>query len=184
MRASSIKIEIEPLAIAVNATQADNARLDVVLIMLGYLYFVYADPTIYSDHVRHRIRQSLETRWAKCKDDRDIYILAVVLNPYIRCSAFRNDNPATTFQQLSSMLYKVYRRMLGRDPPLGLDTVFLEYVNELGEFSAEEMGLASAKAAAHQEVCRVSYFWHTSSRMDICAAQRRQLGEHLASTGL
>lgn len=151
-RCRRLAADIKPLAIAANATQADDARLDVVILTLGHLFFIYSDWNRFSHATRDRIITSLEKRWSNCGDDREIYILAVVLNPYIRTTAFRRDNPATTFNSLYSMLTRCFKRMFQRDADPEMTTVFSNYLRRLDEFSDEEMRLADEKLLAERKV--------------------------------
>ncbi|KAJ7753324.1 ribonuclease H-like domain-containing protein, partial [Mycena maculata] len=88
---AEVKILLEPLAIAAKCMQAPDAGLDQVLLMLGNLYRIYGSPEINS-RVRSCVRKSLEKRWLAM--EREVFILAVYLNPYIRGSAFSPKNPA------------------------------------------------------------------------------------------
>lgn len=147
-----IESDIKPLAIAANATQADNARLDIVLITLGHLFFQYSDVRRFAPPTSARILASLEKRWAKCKDDREIYVLAVVFNPYIKTAAFRRDNPATTTAALYVMVQRCYKRMFKTDGDPEMKIAFLDYLRGMEEFSREEMGLDDAKIVASRLV--------------------------------
>ena len=75
-----MQIHLEPLARAQNVMQATDTRMDHVLLILGQLYFNYKHPNI-EGVVHEKIHLSLEMRWQKC--DQEVFIMAVVLNPYI-----------------------------------------------------------------------------------------------------
>jgi hypothetical protein len=77
---------LKPFAIATNAAQSDHCCLDTILLLLGYLYHIHNNTRI-NGRIRSAIHNSLEKRWKKV--DQYIFILAVVLNPYIRKRAFR-----------------------------------------------------------------------------------------------
>ncbi|TBU52035.1 ribonuclease H-like domain-containing protein [Dichomitus squalens] len=117
------RTHLEPLAIATNATQGDHARLDVVLITLGNLY------------------HTLEARWKKTGDERELYILAVVLNPMLRMTPFRENNPLLTRQNLWLMFKRNYEHMEQRPTDKELKAAFMEYLNGVGEWSDDSMGL-------------------------------------------
>jgi hypothetical protein len=98
---SSIKLHIEPLAIAVNVTQEANTRCDQVLVVLGNLTCHYVEIRTKDrtspdaededeDHPVTAIIDSIEKRWAKA--DHDLFIACAFLNPYIKTSLFNRQN--------------------------------------------------------------------------------------------
>ncbi|KAH9889016.1 ribonuclease H-like domain-containing protein [Cubamyces lactineus] len=110
---------LEPLAIASNATQGDNARLDVVLVTLASLYLIYSDAS----------------------PERDLYILAVVLNPFLRLAPLRGNNLLLTHKALWQMFKRNYERMMQQRTDNELYSTFLEYFKGVGEWSDKGMGL-------------------------------------------
>ncbi|CDO68274.1 hypothetical protein BN946_scf184799.g1 [Trametes cinnabarina] len=83
-----VKLHLEPLAIAANITQSQDCRLDDVLLTFGFLYQSFNALVEERDNaVRTAVLGSLEKRWAKA--DQDVFIAAVILNPYLRLSPFR-----------------------------------------------------------------------------------------------
>ncbi|KAI0366485.1 hypothetical protein BV20DRAFT_1095359, partial [Pilatotrama ljubarskyi] len=128
------RTHLEPLAIACNATQGDNARLDVVLVTLGNLYHVYSDTSRFDE-------------------TRDLYILAIVLNPFLRLAPLRKNNPLFTCQSLWQMFKRNYIRMIEMPTPAdvtALYAAFIEYLSGIGEWSDEAMGLEEiAQMAEH-----------------------------------
>ncbi|CDO69480.1 hypothetical protein BN946_scf184817.g40 [Trametes cinnabarina] len=83
-----VKLHLEPLAIAANITQSQDCRLDDVLLTFGFLYQLFNALVEERDNaVRTAVLGSLEKRWAKA--DQDVFIAAVILNPYLRLSPFR-----------------------------------------------------------------------------------------------
>ena len=89
----SVHSHLKPLVIAVNTTQANNACLDTVLLTLGQLYHIFLDSQYEPDVIR-TIHESLEKRWKRT--DQEVFILAVVLKPYLCRKCFRSNNIATT----------------------------------------------------------------------------------------
>ncbi|KAI0049656.1 hypothetical protein FA95DRAFT_1488644, partial [Auriscalpium vulgare] len=92
-----MKLHLEPLAIAANIAQAANTRPDTVLLMFGVLRLRY-DSLPQSDprHIvaRDAVCASLEKRWAVA--DQDIFITAVILNPFHKLRPFRAARWSTT----------------------------------------------------------------------------------------
>ncbi|OBZ67907.1 hypothetical protein A0H81_12375 [Grifola frondosa] len=142
-----VKTHLEPLAIAANVTQSNNARLDVVLLTLGHLFMVYSNLALTMDPtLRSRILESLEKRWAKA--DQDAFIMAIVLNPYLRRDHFNPHNPMLTEAALWRIFKRVYARMIGGEPDLNLAAAFHEYLHRLGVWSDEGMELREWKDMA------------------------------------
>ena len=148
---SSIQRHLEPLAIAANVTQANNARLDVVLLTLGHLHRVFSDASLLIEsELREKVLDSLEKRWAKI--DQDVFLMAIVLNPYLRLSRFNRENPYLTEASMWTVFRRVYTRMLGEQPNHELSNTFTEYVHSLGEWSNESMSLEVVSACAAKDV--------------------------------
>lgn len=103
-----IEKHLRPLAVATNVTQANNARLDVVLLTLAYIFYIYCDVT-YDTVVRDAIHSSLEKRWKKA--DQEVFILAILFNPYVRKKCFNRENPLFTEASLWGMVTRCYSRM-------------------------------------------------------------------------
>ena len=142
---------LEPLAIAANVVQADNARLDTVLMTLGSLYGTLSQSSLFDGPVREQLTKSLEKRWAQA--DREVFILAVVLNPYLRTAYFNRRNPGLTEGALWNMLKHVCQYMMGKEPTFTLIEVFTNYLHCIGWYSDEAMALAEIKAATQYAVC-------------------------------
>ncbi|KAL6302503.1 ribonuclease H-like domain-containing protein [Sparassis latifolia] len=118
-----IRTHLEPLAIAMNITQAPHTRLDHVLLTLANLYRIYSSPDT-EDQVQSKILDSLEKRWKKA--DQDVFILAVFFNPYTRGRCF--DRAALTKNALTAMAKRIALPLSLTDDSLGEGTF-----RELGE---------------------------------------------------
>ena len=84
-----LKTHLEPLARAANVAQAAFCRLDQILLTFGSLFIYYReikakDPA--NDLGCTAILNSIEKRWAK--SDQDIFIAAIILNPFVKTAAF------------------------------------------------------------------------------------------------
>jgi hypothetical protein len=146
------RIHLEPLAIAANVTQADSARLDSVLLTLGNLFFVYRNGDFDPD-VRDTILRSLEKRWSQA--DQPIFILSLILNPYLRQSCFARNSPFQQFVTVWEMAEKAYTRMFGKPPPLAMRGEFAKYWSHEGVYSHARWGLEAARADALRQVSLV-----------------------------
>ncbi|KAI0956286.1 hypothetical protein AcV7_006723 [Taiwanofungus camphoratus] len=84
-----MKRHLEPLAIAVNVTQAAHCRLDQVLLTFGLLYAKYSKldvNDVTERDVRQALLNSIEEQWSKA--DQDVFIAAIILNPFFRTYPF------------------------------------------------------------------------------------------------
>ncbi|KAF5386718.1 hypothetical protein D9615_002122 [Tricholomella constricta] len=137
-----VKAHLEPLAIAANPTspKSNNAQLDTIVLTLVNLYRMYSDESRGFDvSISRAVLASLEKRWANA--DRPIFILAMVLDPYIRANFFAKES-----------LYP-YQRLFNTlgEPNHAFRTAFGHYMHWTGEWSDEAMGLPYHKKAAVQE---------------------------------
>lgn len=141
---------LEPLSVALNVAQAANTRLDHILITFGNLYRIFnrrdIDPAICECILR-----SLELRWGKA--DQDIFILAVFLNPYIRCRLFNPQHTTFCAAGLFTIVEWVFGRLFKHEAGSGLFEAFLSYFHWADEFTAENWHLNRFKAMYEKEVC-------------------------------
>lgn len=146
-----VKRHLEPLAVAANICQSDHTRLDTVLLTLANLFRLFADPDVDED-TRAGMHRSLEKRWAAAGVERDAMIATLALNPYIRCRCFKTGNVAVTPNGLLTILERLYTRMFQHEPDAGFAAAFLDYRENLGEFSDAEMHLDVRKSRADAAV--------------------------------
>ncbi|KAG6807852.1 hypothetical protein H0H92_006199 [Tricholoma furcatifolium] len=147
-----IKDHLEPLAIAANVTQSDNTRLDVILVTLVNLYQIFSDSSRRFDPtIATAVLASLEKRWANA--DRPIFLLAMILNPYICATFFAKESPYQTFVKLWALVSNTYKCLFRTDdePDHDFCTAFNCYLNQVGEWSDEAMGLKYHKDVAVKE---------------------------------
>ena len=125
-----------------------------MLLTLGKLYEIFANPLIADAETRQLVHSHLEHRWKKYGGrDREIFILAVVFNPYVKTRAFRTDNPALSQGQLSLMFARTFRRLMGQAPNSALMSAFDKYLAGLGRWSDDSLQLAAWRQIALLEVC-------------------------------
>ena len=91
-------------------------------------------------------------RWKKAGCERELYILAIILNPALRDTPFRENNPVVTPQKLWQMFKRNYERMEQRNADLELKAAFSDYLVGIGEWSDESIGLDDARELASQTV--------------------------------
>jgi hypothetical protein len=139
---------LEPLAIAVNITQASNTRLYHVLTTLANLYRIYSSSDI-DESVRDQIIGSLERRWAAA--DQDPFIASVILNPFLHGNLFGR-HVALTPIGLCNMLKRLQLRIFGIVADADFQSAFMDYFNKRQEFSPEAMALVDWNEMARQKV--------------------------------
>ena len=143
-------VHLQPLAVATNVIQGSNTRLDHVVLTLAYLYKLFMNPLM-EDEVRVGILKSLDKRWSK-NVDHDVFLMALILNPYIRSQAFRPGNPQLVAASLYNMADRVYTRVLESRPDAGFRAAFWNYLEYANEFTVERMQLKQYEADFQAEV--------------------------------
>ncbi|KAL1739125.1 ribonuclease H-like domain-containing protein [Schizophyllum fasciatum] len=145
-----VKLHLQPLAIAANVTQSDHARLDTVLLTLANLYRVFSDSSL-DPSICAAVQKSLEKRWKKI--DQDIFILAVIFNPYIRTACFASTSPFCRPGRIRQLVTKCYKRIFNTtlEPNIEFTTALTDYLNGVGSWSWESMDLAGHKARARRQ---------------------------------
>ncbi|KAJ3497528.1 hypothetical protein NLJ89_g10338 [Agrocybe chaxingu] len=116
-----IKHHLSPLAIAANVTQSAHCRLDKVLLTFAALSMEFKkmiteDPT--NTPVCEAVLNSIELRWKK--SDQDVFIAAVILNPFIKVAPFRRDPGIVSFASINNLLSHLWTRFFGEAPPESL----------------------------------------------------------------
>ncbi|KIK80126.1 hypothetical protein PAXRUDRAFT_75341, partial [Paxillus rubicundulus Ve08.2h10] len=76
---------LEPLTIAANILQGRYMRLNITALCLKNLYCIFWDVKMDSK-ISTAVQVSLEKCWAEA--DQDVFICAVVLNPFLHMSCF------------------------------------------------------------------------------------------------
>lgn len=135
---------LEPLAVTALTLQANNTRLDHVLLSLGKLYTQFEawlgkSP---SDHERESniaVMKSLERRWAEA--DQDLFITAVILNVFVGRTrlCFATGIQAWKHHGLFKTIQRVYSRLFGKNPPASILEEFRDYQTSKGQFSDEAL---------------------------------------------
>ena len=141
---------LEPLAIASNTTQAENTRLDHVLLTLGNLFHIYDNMDDADHDVKDGIKASLEKRWAKA--DQDVFILAVFFNPYIRADLFSRKIIQLTPAGMYGIVKRMYKRVFREEPEFGLHVACMDYYKCRSEFSDDAMHLNDLEEAVKGKV--------------------------------
>ncbi|TEB22221.1 hypothetical protein FA13DRAFT_1799091 [Coprinellus micaceus] len=144
----SIRNILQPLAVASNILQAPTTHMYHVLLTLGNLYQIFKTATGIPAEIAQGAIKSLERRW-KDNADQELFILSIILNPYIhnRCfnsTANRNLTPAGLYK----MAECACSRILKEDVGPGFFTAFMDYLHKHNNYSAQWMSLDSWKEEA------------------------------------
>ncbi|KAI0763741.1 hypothetical protein BD413DRAFT_579730 [Trametes elegans] len=124
----SLYKHLAPFSIATNIAQADNTRLDTILLTLGKLAHIFSDP--------------------KVGDDREIFILALLFNPYVCHDCFNSANSALTVASLRRIFKCMFRRMMQHEPDVQVMQAFSDYLACVGQWSDESMMLQNWRKQA------------------------------------
>src|SRR6266545_6015773 len=140
---------LEPLAIAANITQAPNTWLYHVLTTLANLYRIYSNLNPEDSGVHDKILASLEKHWRAA--DQEPFIVAVVLNPYLR-GDFLGRDIALTPIRLCNMLKRLQLHVFREEADVDFQAAFMDYYNKHAEFFPEAMALVDWKTMAQWNV--------------------------------
>lgn len=127
--------------------------MDHVLFALANLFRIYKYGGIEDDVSDHMVRH-IELRWAKGADQ-ELFILAVLLNPYVRGSCFNCAVLSTT--NLLDIATRAFERVFKCSPDFHFNDTFEDYLEwrENTDYSEEAMWLEYHKHTAEQkgQVC-------------------------------
>ena len=145
---------LRPLAIAANITQSSFCRIDDVLITFGYLTMHYSAMDDHEDQVgRDSILASIERRWAKT--DQEIFIAAVILNPFYQSTPFACLSFLTN-AGIHAMLERLWIRFEGstsHEPvPPEFHNQVSQYLARSGHFEGLQKQCEIAQLSAEREV--------------------------------
>jgi hypothetical protein len=141
---------------------------------LANLYRVFSNETFQiEDELRTAIINSLEKRWKKA--DHDVFLLAVILNPYLRTKVFHPHSPYRTMGTLWPIVERLCKRFWnGLVPDREFRRSFSDYLLGLGEWSDDSLRLVDWKEAAKEDVSAISFI--VSPSVDLKPAiSRKQL---------
>ncbi|KZT10484.1 uncharacterized protein LAESUDRAFT_711646 [Laetiporus sulphureus 93-53] len=130
-----IKNHLEPLAIATNVTQEVHCHLDQVLLIFRFLFIhfnVLSDP---NDAVIHEnIIASIESCWSKA--DQEVFIAAVILNPFYKIAPFACINIFTN-AGITMLIRWLWLHFFKSEVPLiQLGSELLEYLGSTGSYES------------------------------------------------
>jgi hypothetical protein len=103
----------------------DNHYLHHVLLTLGNLYHIYSDPKL-DEAIQNKILGSLEKHWAAA--DQDVFIAAVVMNPFIQKRWFASGVQALTPAGLLGIVKHVCARIFREEPEVEFSEAFMDYL--------------------------------------------------------
>lgn len=131
--------------------------MDQVLLTLGNLFRIYAAAHVDSD-TRRCVHASLEKRWKAA--DQEVFILAVLFNPYVRATCFRD---AVLPQNiLVEICMRTFARVMRRAADIEFWSACHRYIQSTGRYTSTHMALELHRAMAEREV-RLPFFLHVIS---------------------
>lgn len=124
---------LEPLAVAVNITQAAHCRLDTVLLTFGFLVVQYRAMVRTEDLIGcAAILKSLEKRWLAA--DQDVFVATVIVNPLFQTTPFA-PSPRFIVTRIKSLLASLYLRFFQSDAPDTFYTELHDFLMGSGQYS-------------------------------------------------
>ncbi|EJF60609.1 hypothetical protein DICSQDRAFT_62505 [Dichomitus squalens LYAD-421 SS1] len=180
---SRVKRHLEPLAIAANVTQANDCRLDQVLLTFGFIYNFFTSLTDLEDNPFHAaVCKSLEMRWAKA--DQDVFIAAVVLNPWIKMRPFRPNMQLFTEAAFHVVLTRLWKRFYPDEPvPTSLFTEIQEYFDSTGNFESlrTTMDAIESQARDRNTDPNPANVWRSFNHPDLPIPALNRIAIHILS---
>jgi hypothetical protein len=172
MDRGSVMIHLKPLAMAALITQADTSRLDTTLMCMTSIYRTYTKASsTYDAETVKAIIDSLNKRWKKMAE-KAAYILAVILNPYLRTDALDPQSKYRDFAEVWILFTDLYGRFFkGAYPPNGTRLELVDYLQHKGRYTAAKMFLQESLNDA-SSVVRLLIFWsarHAMTQLVGCA---------------
>ncbi|KZP20381.1 hypothetical protein FIBSPDRAFT_954547 [Athelia psychrophila] len=134
--------DIEPICYGTNINQKDSTRLDQILLTLAGMYLHFSEHP--EPKVSAAMKKCLEKRWKDC--DQQIFILALVLNPFEGLSRF-GDSAGLNYIKLNGIVLRLYRRLHSRPDNLdgpelrgqkecAVSTAFFHFLALTGPFAS------------------------------------------------
>jgi hypothetical protein len=157
-------MHLEPLAIAANVTQSAFCRVDEVLLTFGALTMEYRSlrDNRGGDQIAcDAILGSLEKRWRNT--DQDIFIAAVILNPFFKHKPFKPLNrfrPTCIYQLFITLWNRFFPEEVA--PTVNLYRNVIDYLRETGDFSPLRMSVMACLTISEQEVINFATANHGS----------------------
>ena len=164
LRLDRLKSHLELLARAANVAQAMSCRLDQILLIFGSLYIHYASLADDEDKTgANAILRSIEQRWAKA--DQDVFIAAVILNPFVRVSPFCASVPFLNIAGILSLLKRLYTCFFRTPAPVELHRNLQDYLVSTGPiFHDLQSYMETIESEAARQVGTSSGFYLGSER--------------------
>ena len=146
-----LKIQLEPLALAANITQAAHCCLDHVLLTLGFLYHTYRNLQGHEFAVtRDAVLASLECHWMEA--DQDVFIAYVILHPWYKSAPIKPYS-CTTDVHIYHLLQCLWLHFFSQTPPDDLCSQMDDYLNENNLFAGMSVSYTTMETSLKQEVC-------------------------------
>ena len=156
----SIKRHLKPLAIAANISQANHIRPDQILLILGLLYLQFSEFKETDERsMRATMLSAIESRWLKV--DQDVFVAALILNPFHKISAFQPLHFLTT-GGVYGLMRRLWVRFYGTEPTTDLWRNVRDYLENTGEYATMKSYIGPIRADAESRVrlCSLRFLCH------------------------
>lgn len=140
---SRLRDHLYPLNIAAKMMQTSRGPLYAVTLTLANLYRTYDRDEKLDREVKNCLLNSIQKRWAKC--DQDPFILALILNPYIRTSLFKRRTPFSSHADVYTLIDRMWTRLFSHPHNTSLHMAVEDYCNSKGPFASVRMRLDEYK---------------------------------------
>jgi hypothetical protein len=147
---------LTPIAIVVNIAQASFCHPGSVLLGFGFLLNAFNDESTLrsSDpddlNIRTQLTRNLNRRWGAC--DQDIYILAVLLNPFQQLNPFSKRCQIFSSHAIIQLLNRLWNRFYTEIPPLALKSNYENFVKSTGIFKFGKQIISTLRCEAELQV--------------------------------
>ncbi|KAJ7459620.1 hypothetical protein B0H11DRAFT_1736953, partial [Mycena galericulata] len=127
---------LNPLAVACNVVQAAFCSLDTVLLAFGLLYAKYKSGLHIEqeDSGIRAVLNSLEKRWKNAGAEQEVFIAAVLLNPYFKNTPFSH-LPILNRAGIDLTFERLWKRFFKQPAPPDLRMNSREYFDGTGFFA-------------------------------------------------
>ncbi|EJD50040.1 hypothetical protein AURDEDRAFT_161064 [Auricularia subglabra TFB-10046 SS5] len=139
------KEHLELLAVASHILQSDRTRPDHVTFALGNYVRIYNQPHV-KPSIRNTVLPNVEKRWDKA--DQEVFIAAVLLNPYVRHACFSNALPRNTAVETC---IRVYERIFRQPGTVEFWEVCHRYLRRVDPYSDASFALAYHEKVAERD---------------------------------
>lgn len=120
---------------------------------LTNLFWIFSNLALpIEETARNTILASLERRWYQA--DHDVFLLAIVLNPFLRVGCFPLNSSLRSFSELWQLISRAYMRVFATHIPPDeiFRTTFCDYLKKEGRWADSVLDLDHYRTQAQHKV--------------------------------